>query len=81
MQTYKITIEIDGEERTERWYGYNENVAIAQAFLHHAHQGVRSLKVIDITGGNAKYCARCGNVEMQYSKDCIGCKSSLTHTI
>lgn len=48
METYKITMEIDGEERTTRWSGYGEASAIAQAMLSFALDGARSLRVIEI---------------------------------
>lgn len=48
MNTYKITMMVDDEERTSHWGGYTEQVAIAQAFLYEAQRGARSLKVIEI---------------------------------
>lgn len=49
MNTYKITLLVDNEERTENWSGYTEQVAIAQAFLSHAQNGARKLEVLEIT--------------------------------
>ncbi len=48
MNTYKIIIEVDGQEKITSWSGYTEQVAIAQCFLHEAQQGARSLKVLEI---------------------------------
>ena len=48
MNTYNITIEVDDAEKTSRWCGYDEQVAIAQCFLHEAYQGARSIKVLGI---------------------------------
>jgi hypothetical protein len=60
MKLYKITIEIDISnedsheykvyrgQNTSNWSGYNEQTAIAQAFLYHAQNGARELKVIEI---------------------------------
>lgn len=46
MNTYQITFEVDGEEKTERWSGYTDQMAIAQAYLSHAQNGARELKWI-----------------------------------
>jgi hypothetical protein len=48
MKLYKITVEIDGEEKTARWSGYTEQVAIAQCFLCEAQNGARAIKVLEI---------------------------------
>ncbi len=53
MKTFKITIQMDlyidyNGEHTANWNGYNEQQAIAQAFLYYAYQGARELKVLNI---------------------------------
>lgn len=48
MNTYKITFEVNGEEKTALWSGYTEQVAIAQCFLSEAQNGARELKVLEI---------------------------------
>lgn len=49
MTDYSIVLEIDGTETIQRWSGYTEQVAIAQAMLYNAQNGARSVKVVDIT--------------------------------
>lgn len=49
MNNYKIEIEINGEQKTVRWSGHTEQVAIAQCFLSEAQQGARDIKVLSIT--------------------------------
>ncbi len=48
MKNYEMIVEVNGEEKTIRWSGYDEQVAIAQCFLSEAQQGARSLKVLEI---------------------------------
>jgi hypothetical protein len=48
MNLYQITVEVDGIDKTARWSGYTEQVAIAQCFLYEAQNGARSIKVIEI---------------------------------
>ena len=48
MKLYNITIEVDRVEKKARWSGYNEQSAIAQCFLYEAHNGARSIKVLEI---------------------------------
>lgn len=49
MNTYSIVLEIDGEEITQRFSGYTEQVAIAQAMLYNGQNGARSVVVKDTT--------------------------------
>ncbi len=42
-----LYIDYNGEH-TANWNGYNEQQAIAQAFLYYAYQGARELKVLNI---------------------------------
>jgi len=48
MNTYNITLLIDGTEYTQRWSGYTEQVAISQAFLSLSQQGARAIEVLSI---------------------------------
>lgn len=48
MKTYKIELRFDGHVQTETWSHYDEQGAIAQAFLYHAQQGARSIEVLSI---------------------------------
>lgn len=54
MNTYKIELSIKKSDETsftnkqDRWYGYTEQMAIAQAFLYHAQAGARSIEVLSI---------------------------------
>lgn len=52
MESFKITIATDDPnysgEVTANWDGYGEQNAIVQAFLYHAQNGARSLKVLSI---------------------------------
>lgn len=48
MKLYSITVEVDGVEKTARWSGYTEQIAIAQCFLYEAQNGARSLKVLEV---------------------------------
>ena len=48
METYRILLLIDNEEKTEDWSGYTEQMAIAQCFLSHAQNGARKLEIISI---------------------------------
>lgn len=52
MNNYSIVLEIDGEETTQRFSGYTEQVAIAQAMLYNGQNGARSVIVKDITETN-----------------------------
>lgn len=46
MKEYSITIDVDGERHyDERWSGYCEDVAVAQAMLYHAQRGARSVSI------------------------------------
>lgn len=53
MNTYKITMATDDPvyngEMTSNWYGYTEQVAIAQAMLYYAQNGSRKLEVLEIS--------------------------------
>lgn len=51
MRSYKIEMLVNGfEHRKATFNGYNEQQAIAQAFLAYGYEpGVRELKVIEIT--------------------------------
>jgi hypothetical protein len=54
MNTYEIEMEVKvwgeftPENKIQRWSGYTEQVAIAQAFLSEAQQGAREIKIINI---------------------------------
>lgn len=48
MKSYRITATVDGEELTQNWSGYDEQVAIAQMMLYEAQQGARSIAVIEV---------------------------------
>lgn len=48
MNTYKITLKVDGNEIDQNWSGYTEQQAIAQAFLYHGQAGARSVEVLSI---------------------------------
>ncbi len=48
MRTYNIVMMVNGEEKIQRWSGYGEQSAIAQAMLSEAQQGAREIKIIDI---------------------------------
>lgn len=48
MNTYKIEMVVNGEEKQSHWSGYTEQVAIAQAFLSEAQQGAREIKILSI---------------------------------
>lgn len=48
MKTYTIEMIVNGEEKVQRWSGYGEQSAIAQAMLSEAQQGARDIKIISI---------------------------------
>ncbi len=52
MNTYNIELNIktidDNFTMTQKWSGYTEQQAIAQAFLYHAQAGARAIEVLSI---------------------------------
>lgn len=54
MNTYKIELSIKKSDETsftnrqDRWCGYDEQMAIAQAFLYYAQAGARGIEVLSI---------------------------------
>ena len=49
METFKIEMMVNGDEKTSRWSGYGEQSAIAQAMLYEAQNGAREIKILSIT--------------------------------
>ena len=70
MNTYKITLEVDGIEKEAQWSGYTEQVAIAQCFLYEAQNGARSLKVLEIHRIDGE-CLQCGRRSLLESQGLV----------